>query len=157
MQHSVPQFIDIEDKLFGPLSFRQAIYLAGGIGAGWSIYVILSKISTFIPFIFKVVLAMPPVALGAALAFVKINNRNFIFYLQSFFRFQLGAKKFVWKKNNNKKIVDRVHNKGEVNNPVNVEEDYVPKVTRSKIKNLALNLDMELDEKLSNFGVNTIK
>jgi hypothetical protein len=29
MQFRVPQFIDIEDKLFGPLTFKQFIYLAG--------------------------------------------------------------------------------------------------------------------------------
>ena len=33
MQFQVPQFIEIEDKIFGPLTFKQFIYLAGGVGA----------------------------------------------------------------------------------------------------------------------------
>jgi len=32
MRFKVPQFIDIEDKIFGPFSFKQFVYLAGGAG-----------------------------------------------------------------------------------------------------------------------------
>jgi len=32
MQYQVPQFIEIEDKIFGPLTLKQFLYLAGGGG-----------------------------------------------------------------------------------------------------------------------------
>ena len=32
MMFSVPQFIDVEDKIIGPLTLKQFIYLAGGAG-----------------------------------------------------------------------------------------------------------------------------
>ena len=32
MRFEVPQFVDIEDKIFGPLTFKQFIYIAGGAG-----------------------------------------------------------------------------------------------------------------------------
>jgi hypothetical protein len=32
MHYQVPQFIEIEDKIFGPLTLKQFIYLAGGVG-----------------------------------------------------------------------------------------------------------------------------
>ena len=32
MRFQVPQFIEIESKIFGPLTFKQFIYLAGGGG-----------------------------------------------------------------------------------------------------------------------------
>ena len=34
MRFEVPQFIEIEDKIFGPLTWKQFIYLAGGAGFG---------------------------------------------------------------------------------------------------------------------------
>jgi hypothetical protein len=38
MQFHIPQYIDIEDKLFGPLTLKQGIYVAGGLGAAYLIY-----------------------------------------------------------------------------------------------------------------------
>ena len=32
MRYQVPQFIEVEDRIFGPFTFRQFIYLAGGAG-----------------------------------------------------------------------------------------------------------------------------
>ncbi len=32
MRFEVPQFIDVEDKIFGPFTFKQFLYLAGGAG-----------------------------------------------------------------------------------------------------------------------------
>lgn len=31
MQFQVPQFIEVEDKIFGPLTFKQFVYIAGGV------------------------------------------------------------------------------------------------------------------------------
>jgi len=36
MRFEVPQFIDVEDKLFGPLTFTQFVYLAGSGGISFS-------------------------------------------------------------------------------------------------------------------------
>ena len=38
MRFLVPQFIEVEDKLFGPLSFRQFVYLVGSIGFAGALY-----------------------------------------------------------------------------------------------------------------------
>ena len=160
MRHSVPQFIDIEDKIIGPLSFRQAIYMAGGIGIAWSVFVLLSNLSSSLPFILKAIIAVPFVGIGAALAFLKMNNRPFIFYIQSFFKFQVRPKKFIWRKGHKKEGVDdRIHlsQSEKDGGPVGVNEELVPRITRSKIKDLALSLDMELDNKLSSIDINTIK
>ncbi|NCT02072.1 PrgI family protein, partial [Candidatus Parcubacteria bacterium] len=32
MRFEVPQFIEVEDKIFGPLTWRQFLYLSGGLG-----------------------------------------------------------------------------------------------------------------------------
>nr|HPI66783.1 PrgI family protein [Candidatus Paceibacterota bacterium] len=72
MQFRVPQFIDIEDKLFGPLTFKQFIYLAGGAGLVFVIY-------KTIPLVFAIFLMIPVAGLAAALAFYKPNGKPFIF------------------------------------------------------------------------------
>jgi hypothetical protein len=38
MRHEVPQFIDIEDKIFGPLTFLQGLYLIGGFFGAFSVF-----------------------------------------------------------------------------------------------------------------------
>ena len=146
MRYDVPQFIDIEDKIIGPFTFKQSIYLAGSAGVGFIIFSTLSNLSFEIPFILKIILSVPPMALGAALAFLKINKRKLIFYLESFFKYMINPKQYVWKKKDKKAKV-RGHKQIE-KQAVNVNPQYVPKVTKSKIKDLALSLDMELDNKL---------
>jgi hypothetical protein len=38
MRFQVPQFIEVEDKIFGPLTVKQFIYLAGGAGLVFILY-----------------------------------------------------------------------------------------------------------------------
>ena len=70
MQFQVPQFIEVEDKIFGPLTFRQAVYLVGGAGLSYVIYRFSpSLIISIIP----IVLIM---ALSGSLALaIKCGNR----------------------------------------------------------------------------------
>jgi hypothetical protein len=41
MQFKVPQFLDIEDKIFGPFTFSQFVYLAGGAGLCFVLFKLL--------------------------------------------------------------------------------------------------------------------
>ena len=38
MQFQVPQFIEVEDKIFGPLTFKQFVYVAGGAGLAYLVW-----------------------------------------------------------------------------------------------------------------------
>ena len=71
MRFQVPQFIDIEDKIFGPLTFKQFVYLAGAGGLGFLIFKSL-------PLLIALPLILGVLGLGVSLAFVKINNKTFI-------------------------------------------------------------------------------
>jgi hypothetical protein len=91
MRFEVPQFIDIEDKIFGPLTFKQFIYLLGG-GA-------LSYISfKLIPSPFWIIFVAAFAGMGLALAFYKINNRNFLEIITSYIAFQFKGKIYIWKR-----------------------------------------------------------
>ena len=61
MQFQVPQFIEVEDRILGPLTFKQFIYLVGGAGISFVLYVLL-------PFFFAVLLILPIVGFSLALA-----------------------------------------------------------------------------------------
>lgn len=128
MQYQVPQFIDVEDKIFGPLTLKQFIYLAGAGG-------IVAILWAILPNFFLVVLfGMPFVALGVALAFLKINNRPFPDILESMFYYALSERLYLWKKG--------------PRTPQPKEEETsaatlnVPSLSRSKLKDLAWNLDV---------------
>ena len=57
MRFQVPQFIDIEDKIFGPLTFKQFVYLAGGGGLAFLIY-------KSVPFMLALPLMLAVIGLG---------------------------------------------------------------------------------------------
>src|ERR1035437_1141385 len=91
MRYQVPQFIEIEDKIIGPLTIKQFVYLAGGAGMSFIAYRFLTLL-----------LALPVIAviivLSLALAFYKVNNRNFIELLESVFSFYTKERLYIWKK-----------------------------------------------------------
>lgn len=91
MRFEVPQFIDVEDKIFGPLTFKQFIYLAGGVGLGYVSF-------KLIPFPFWILVGGAFVVLGLLLAFYKLNNRTFIEIAQSWITYMLNGKLYIWQR-----------------------------------------------------------
>ena len=90
MEYQVPQFIEVEDKIVGPLTLRQFIYIAGAVGICIVFFVSLSFVIAFL-------LSAPVVALAASLAFYKVNGKPFIEVLEAGFNYYTGAKLFLWK------------------------------------------------------------
>lgn len=91
MEYQVPQFIEVEDKIFGPFTLKQFIYVAGGIG-------ICAICILYIPMPFGIIVAIPFAALAAALAFYKVNNKSFVEVLESGFKFYTADRLYLWKK-----------------------------------------------------------
>lgn len=94
MRFQVPQFIDIEDKIFGPLSFKQFVYIIGGGG-------IIAIFFFFLPTFLAIILSLPVAILSGALAFYKINNRPFIYILEAAIKHYLSNNLYIWKKKEN--------------------------------------------------------
>jgi hypothetical protein len=91
MQFRVPQFIDMEDKVVGPLTLKQFGYILGAGGFSFIIW-------TFIPLkIISILLILAVSGLFLSLAFVKINNRPFADILESAFAYYTGSKVYTWK------------------------------------------------------------
>lgn len=98
MRFEVPQFIEIEDKIIGPLTWKQFVYLAGGGG-------VLIALFLTTPFIIFVLIGIPVGVLSAALAFHRVNNRPFSIFLESIVTYFSGTKLYLWKKEKQQTIV----------------------------------------------------
>ncbi len=96
MQFRTPQFIDIEDKIFGPFTFKQFIYMLGGAFMAYLSFTIL-------PLIIGIPLGFGLAVLALLLAFYKVNNRPFITVVQAWLKYQAASKLYVWHKSAPKK------------------------------------------------------
>lgn len=130
MRFQVPQFIEVEDKIFGPLTWKQFVYIAGGAGIAFVLFTLLPK--------FLAILFVIPIAgLALALAFYKINNRPFIFSLESAFNYFVKSKLYLWHKQG-RESAPRGTDAGK-----NEALVRVPKLSQSKLKDLAWSLDIK--------------
>lgn len=131
MKFEVPQFIDIEDKVFGPLTFKQFVYLAGGAGLCVVIWV-------FVPKIIGVFLIAGIAAFALALAFYKFNNKPFVALVESMFKYATAGKLYIWQKEE-KKAVPKTATEEAL---AQAGELSVPRLSDSRLKDLAWSLDV---------------
>lgn len=89
MQFQIPQFIETEDKIVGPLTMKQFMYI--GTAAGIS-FILFFTVKTGI----WIIVSIFVVGAGAALAFVKINGRELIKVIGAALRFYWQPQIYVW-------------------------------------------------------------
>ncbi len=133
MQFRVPQFIDMEDKIFGPFTLKQFAYILGAGGFSFLIW-------TFVPIkIVAFILIIPVSGLFLALAFVKINNQPFINTLESAFRYYSGSKIYTWKQPTHKQ-----EKEGHVQDVVTSSQKaaIIEKANTNKLHDISLGLDV---------------
>ena len=132
MQFQVPQFIEVEDKIFGPLTFKQFVSMAGGGGACYLIWRVL-------PFYIAAPLMAGVGGLAASLAFLQWNGRPFIQALENGFYFLVRAKLYLW---NNKQKAKKKASRYQLP-PASSSEVYIPKLSDSKLHELSWSLDIK--------------
>ncbi|MFH1047864.1 MAG: PrgI family protein [Patescibacteria group bacterium] len=91
MRFTVPQFIDAEDKIFGPITTRQFIILL--ITAG--LVFVTFKLADFVLFL---VLGILEVLLAGLIAFVKINGQPFHYFLLNLVQTFAKPRLRIWDK-----------------------------------------------------------
>lgn len=127
MQFKVPQFIDIEDKVFGPFTFRQFMYLAGGAG--------LTYISfKFLPLLIALVVGPACIAFALALTFFRYNDKPFINVVESFIRYYTRSRLYLWHKQSPKSAPTPL--------PTDTARGERATLTESKLKTLSWSLDV---------------
>jgi hypothetical protein len=131
MRFQVPQFIEVEDKIFGPLTLKQFIYLAGGAGLSFVSYRLL-------PIFIALILIALIMTFSIALAFYKINNKPFINVVEAAFKYYTSSKLYIWKKDH--KNPNQIPT---TNNDKKYASVMVPKISDSKLKDLTWSLDIK--------------
>lgn len=91
MRFQVPQFIETETKIIGPLTWKQFIWVALAVG----LLLIFFRLLTGFWLIFVSMIVM---AVFSALAFLRIEEMSLIEYLMKALGFALGPKKYLFKK-----------------------------------------------------------
>lgn len=130
-QYQVPQFIEIEDKIFGPLTLKQFLYLAGGGGVCLMLF-------TLLPLWLALPLMLPVVILAGALAFYQVNGRPFVVALEHAVGYFLGSKLYLWQQRQPKQV-------SQTKQPVpgTAATLPVPALSASKLKDLAWSLNIK--------------
>lgn len=128
MRFLVPQFIDVEDKVFGPLTLKQAIYLAGALAVAVALLIRYGLFMT-------ILIAGPLVAFASALAFLKINDQPFVNLVFAAFFYTIRNRLYLWKKTPQKHTDEARLQKPAVSRP------NISIVSQSKLKELAWSLD----------------
>lgn len=131
MRFEVPQFIEVEDKIIGPFTWKQFVYLAGGAGAMVVVFLALG------PFFF-VLFGLPIGGLAGFLAFQQVNNRPFADFLESVVTYFTGSKLYLWRKEHEQ----IVHTAAE-EAPVSVPPKKMPNPTTNNINSLSKKLELE--------------
>jgi|SRR3989344_1588235 len=133
MQFQVPQFIDIEDKIFGPLTAKQFFYILGGGAFIFLMYV-------FLQLWLVILLGLPVAAFSAALAFLKINGQPFIKTVGNALSFASSSRLYLWKRSPpaSSKPGFEAEKK-----PGFFPAGGAPKLTKSKLQDLAWSLDIQ--------------
>ncbi|MFA5021205.1 MAG: PrgI family protein [Patescibacteria group bacterium] len=126
----VPQFLDVEDKIIGPITVRQFIEL---LVAGLVI-VIFYKIFDFTLFVFS---GLAVLAIALIVAFSKINGQPFHLFLLNFIQTMRNPKLKVWRKDSSVKDL-------QLKSPVEAKVATVrfrKPLSTSKISEIALIID----------------
>jgi len=133
MQYQVPQFIEIEDKIFGPLTLKQFLYLAGGGGLCLLFF-------TLLPLFIAISCMVPVIALSLALAFYKVNDRPFIVVVEHAFGYFFGNKLYLWKQREAK---SQQVTPAQIASQASLTTLGVPKLSSSRLKDLSWSLNIK--------------
>lgn len=135
-QYQVPQFIEVEDKIFGPLTLKQFIYLAGAGGLALIFF-------TLLPLILALPLAGAAGGVGAAFAFYRVNGRPLIVAAEHAFAYLLGNKLYLWKQREASREQLSTPRKPENSNLTPASSITVPRLSQSRLKDLSWSLNIK--------------
>lgn len=99
MEFPVPQFIEMEAKIVGPLTWRQFLFVGG---AGALIFIFWVLIKNFLLFL---IISIILFIIALALAFLTIAGQPLPTFLKNFFAYSVSSKIYLWQK---KKIPPKI-------------------------------------------------
>ncbi|MFH0791910.1 MAG: PrgI family protein [bacterium] len=101
MMFQVPQFIERETKIAGPLTLKQFLYL-GGVGV--AIFFLYYFMAEKYFFLFMFITAVLIIG-GVSLAFIKVNGRSLSVLIINFLYYMTSSRMFLWHKKDSSPIM----------------------------------------------------
>ncbi|MFH0819054.1 MAG: PrgI family protein [Patescibacteria group bacterium] len=129
MNFVVPQFIEVESKVIGPISIRQFIILLVTAGFLWLFWTILT-------FWFAAIVDIFCLAVGGTFAFVKINSQPFHIFALCYVQTMRSPALKVWQRERNF-ILKKIEKKAKPT----VAPAYKAVPTQSRLTELSLLVD----------------
>jgi len=131
MQFPVPQNIDMEDKIIGPMTLVQFLYVLGG---GIIDYLLFLSLKTGILFW---VLAIPIAIVALALAFLKIQDQPLMYFVKSGLVYLSRPKVRLWQRQGLARKILQAPTKKEIKQAPILKKG----IEKSELEKLAYNLD----------------
>lgn len=125
----VPQFIDIEDKIIGPISLRQFLIL---VITAAIVFLLFKVLQIWL----WIIVGGSVGALGMALAFLKINGQNFSRVALNFLRYMINPRLYVWQRSGQKRTLVKEQPK-----IVKKEETTKKRLSSSELEEMAKKLN----------------
>jgi hypothetical protein len=132
-QFQVPQYIEVEDKILGPLTIKQFIYVLGAGGLVLFLWVLGLPGIIFWP------LALLSVGFFMSLAFYKVNGQPLIAVLNNALNQITHTRRYMWRREQKE-----IQPHSEI--MVAKGPDKTPELTKNKLQDLSWTLDV--NEKL---------
>jgi len=131
MRFTVPQFIEHEAKIVGPLTFRQFIFIA----IAGAICLFIYSIAPFYLFVIACVVFGGS---ALALAFLKVQGRSLPVVLSNLLRFNFAPKMYLWKKS---QVPIKILKKETVKQPEKEQETPLKIAEKSQLKKLRTEIE----------------
>jgi len=130
VRHQVPQYLEVEDRIFGPLTLKQFVFVAGGAGGAYLTWAMMPS-----PWNYAVAALIAICA--AALAFGNTNGRPFLITLEAAARYAVSRKFYLWRRAPKSPDTSAAEAAALVGG-----SPLVPRLSDSKLKTLAWGLDI---------------
>ena len=129
MQFKIPQFLERQPLIIGPLAFKQSLYFGVAI-------LILVFIHSVAPFLVFLICSVILISIAFGLAFVKIEGIPLPEVITQSFGFVLSPKIYLWKKKENLRVIKlkRAEKKQEEVKSLKVSPKSILKELHSKIE-----------------------
>jgi len=137
MQFQVPQFLERETRIAGPLTFRQFLYLGS---AGLALFFLYFYLAAKNPFLFLLATVF---LIGGAVsfAFLTIGGRSLTVVLMNLFNFSFSPRIYLWKKKVMSPVLIKKEKKAE---EVPSRGPALRVVERSQLRQLATKIETGL-------------
>ena len=138
MQFKVPQFIEREAKIVGPLTFRQFLFVGGGGVIVFILYSTLAQVNTFLFILLTVIV----VIISLSFTFLKIEGHPLLSVFLSFTNFVTTPRVYLWER---KKFIPKIQKekpKIELKNDKK-EGEEIKIFRQSKLKDLSSEIEIK--------------